>query len=119
VREGWNGYNVFHDTASRVAALDVGFLPSARASAAPPAKFVYLLGSDDYREEDIPQDAFVVYQVRTALWCTPLQFCWLVPDDNADGQLLHSMHVSSHTYSLPCPLNAISHCNARVAACSS
>lgn len=63
VREGWNGYNVFHDTASRVAALDVGFLPSARASSAPPAKFVYLLGSDDYREEDIPQDAFVLYQV--------------------------------------------------------
>ncbi|DBA80587.1 TPA: hypothetical protein ACH3X1_007848 [Trebouxia sp. C0004] len=62
VREGWNGYNVFHDNASRVAALDVGFLPSARASSAPPAKFVYLLGSDDYQEEDIPQDAFVVYQ---------------------------------------------------------
>lgn len=68
VREGWNGYNVFHDTASRVAALDVGFLPSARASSAPPSKFVYLLGSDDYREEDIPQDAFVVYQVHMA--CT-------------------------------------------------
>ena len=65
VREGWNGYNVFHDTASRVAALDVGFLPSARASSAPPSKFVYLLGSDDYREEDIPQDAFVVYQVKS------------------------------------------------------
>ena len=63
VREGWNGYNVFHDSASRVAALDVGFLPSARAASAPPAKFVYLLGSDDYKEEDIPQDAFVVYQV--------------------------------------------------------
>ena len=63
VREGWNGYNVFHDTASRVAALDVGFLPSARASSAPPAKFVYLLGSDDFQEEDIPRDAFVVYQV--------------------------------------------------------
>lgn len=62
VREGWNGYNVFHDTASRVGALDVGFLPSARAGTAPPAKFVYLLGSDDYKEEDIPQGAFVVYQ---------------------------------------------------------
>lgn len=63
VREGWNGYNVFHDSASRVAALDVGFLPSARSASAPPAKFVYLLGSDDYKEEDIPQDAFVIYQV--------------------------------------------------------
>lgn len=33
VREGWNGFNVLHDAASRVAALDLGFLPSARARA--------------------------------------------------------------------------------------
>ncbi len=33
VRDGWNGFNVLHDTASRVAALDIGFLPSARARA--------------------------------------------------------------------------------------
>lgn len=32
VREDWNGYNVLHDTASRVAALDIGFLPSASAT---------------------------------------------------------------------------------------
>ncbi len=75
VREGWNGYNVFHDTASRVAALDVGFLPSARASSAPPAKFVYLLGSDDYQEEDIPQDAFVVFQVCRNVKCGSAHFC--------------------------------------------
>ena len=66
VKPDWNGYNVMHDTASRVAALDVGFLPSARAGDAPPAKFVYLLGSDDWKEEDIPADAFVVYQVGLA-----------------------------------------------------
>lgn len=30
VKEGWNGYNVLHDAASRVAALDLGFLPSAQ-----------------------------------------------------------------------------------------
>ena len=29
VKKGWNGYNVLHDAASRVAALDLGFLPSA------------------------------------------------------------------------------------------
>lgn len=29
VKDGWNGYNVLHDAASRVAALDLGFLPSA------------------------------------------------------------------------------------------
>jgi hypothetical protein len=27
VREGWNGFNVIHDNASRVAALDIGFAP--------------------------------------------------------------------------------------------
>lgn len=63
VREGWNGYNVLHDSAARVAALDVGFLPSARAAAAKaPPKLVYLLGSDDYAEAEVPKDAFVIYQ---------------------------------------------------------
>eukprot|EP00891_Asterochloris_glomerata_P004426 jgi/Astpho2/4426/Aster-00042 len=61
VRPGWNGYNIMHDSAARVAALDIGFLPSVSASQAPPAKVVLLLGSDDYREEDIPQGAFVIY----------------------------------------------------------
>lgn len=65
VREGWNGYNVMHDSASRVAALDLGFLPSARSATAPPPKFVYLLGADDYAEDAIPEDAFVVYQVSS------------------------------------------------------
>lgn len=66
VREGWNGYNVLHDSASRVAALDIGFAPSAaaRAPKAPAAKFVYLLGADDWDEAAVPKDAFVVYQVR-------------------------------------------------------
>ena len=64
VRDGWNGYNLIHDSASRVAALDIGFLPSARtAASSPKPKFVYLLGADDFLEEDVPADAFVVYQV--------------------------------------------------------
>ena len=67
VRDDWNGYNVLHDSASRVAALDVGFLPSARASSAPKPKVVYLLGSDDYSEEDVPKDAFVIYQVSCSI----------------------------------------------------
>ncbi|KAL4425968.1 hypothetical protein ABPG75_009984 [Micractinium tetrahymenae] len=63
VREGWNGFNVLHDAASRVAALDLGFLPSARARASKAApKLVYLLGADDYSEADVPPTAFVVYQ---------------------------------------------------------
>ena len=32
-------------------------------SAGPP-KSVYLLGADDFADEDVPDDAFVVYQVR-------------------------------------------------------
>lgn len=62
VKEGWNGYNVLHDVASRVAALDIGFLPSLAARKAAPPKFVYLLGADDYEDQDVPDDAFVVYQ---------------------------------------------------------
>lgn len=66
VKEGWNGYNVLHDIASRVGALDIGFLPSARASApdAPAPKVVYLLNSDDFSDADVPADAFVIYQAR-------------------------------------------------------
>ncbi|EIE20556.1 NADH:ubiquinone oxidoreductase 76 kDa subunit, partial [Coccomyxa subellipsoidea C-169] len=62
VKDGWNGYNVLHDTASRVAALDIGFAPSARAASAPAPKLVYLLGSDDFDAADVPADAFVIYQ---------------------------------------------------------
>jgi len=46
--------------------LDVALLTAhepGRRSAGPP-KAVYLLGADDYAEEDVPEDAFVVYQVR-------------------------------------------------------
>ncbi|KAG2495676.1 hypothetical protein HYH03_006276 [Edaphochlamys debaryana] len=63
VKDGWNGFNVIHDTASRVAALDMGFAPSRAALARKAApKVVYLLGSDDYSEADVPADAFVIYQ---------------------------------------------------------
>eukprot|EP00475_Leptophrys_vorax_P043552 TRINITY_DN8416_c0_g1_i1.p1 TRINITY_DN8416_c0_g1~~TRINITY_DN8416_c0_g1_i1.p1 ORF type:complete len:704 (-),score=23.56 TRINITY_DN8416_c0_g1_i1:219-2225(-) len=60
---GWNGFNVLHLSAGRVAALDVGFVPgpTAAASTTPP-KVVYLLGADDVADEDIPADAFVIYQ---------------------------------------------------------
>lgn len=57
----WTGYNVLQRAASRTAAYDVGFVPSAAASKATP-KFVYLLNSDDFEPSQIPRDAFVVYQ---------------------------------------------------------
>ena len=66
VRDDWNGYNVLHDSASRVAALDLGFLKSASANEGKAkTKFVYLLGSDEFDEADVPEDAFVVYQVNS------------------------------------------------------
>lgn len=57
-----NGYNVLHDAGGRVAALDLGFVPSPSAASAPPPKVVYLLGADDFGAADVPADAFVIYQ---------------------------------------------------------
>ncbi|KAI8926667.1 hypothetical protein BC831DRAFT_455634 [Entophlyctis helioformis] len=57
---GWKVFNVLHRSASAVAALDIGFDAKARPATA--AKFVYLLGADDFAAERIPKDAFVVYQ---------------------------------------------------------
>ncbi|EFJ45606.1 NADH:ubiquinone oxidoreductase 76 kDa subunit [Volvox carteri f. nagariensis] len=63
VKDNWNGFNVIHDTASRVAALDMGFAPSVTARAAKvQPKVVYLLGADDWEEAEVPAGAFVIYQ---------------------------------------------------------
>jgi NADH dehydrogenase (ubiquinone) Fe-S protein 1 len=56
--EGWNGFNVLQTASSRVAGLDLGLTAPPCSS---PPKVVYLLGADDI-EQDIPKDAFVVYQ---------------------------------------------------------
>jgi NADH-quinone oxidoreductase subunit G len=64
VKDGWNGYCVLHSAASRVGALDLGFVPgkgalSARQMAAyGTLDLLFLLGVD---EIEIPQGAFVVY----------------------------------------------------------
>ena len=58
-RDGWNGFNVLHTAASRVAALDLGFVPATQNPEAP--EVVYLLGAD---ELDLAKfgKAFVIYQ---------------------------------------------------------
>jgi NADH-quinone oxidoreductase subunit G len=64
VKDGWNGFAVLHDTASRVGALDIGFAGGAGAlSAAQMATFgtldvLFLLGADEIKPAD---GTFVVY----------------------------------------------------------
>lgn len=65
VKEGWNGFGVLHNAASRVGALDVGFVPgeggldAAGMAKAGALDVLFLLGAD---EITIEPGAFVVYQ---------------------------------------------------------
>src|SRR5262249_44573416 len=64
IQDGWNGFGVLHTAASRVGALDVGFVPGAgrhraAAMAAQGALDVlFLLGAD---EIEVDPGAFVIY----------------------------------------------------------
>src|SRR6202012_5881264 len=67
---GWNGFNILHAAASRVAALDLGFLPGPHgrdvAGIVDGAQkgeidFIYLLGADEFDVAHLGR-AFVVYQ---------------------------------------------------------
>ena len=64
VKDGWNGFGVLHDTASRVGALDIGFAAGAGGlSAAQMTTFgtldvLFLLGADEVK---VPDGTFVVY----------------------------------------------------------
>ena len=63
VREGWNGFNVLHTAASRVAGLDLGFLPgaggkSAREMLKGGMDTLFLLGVD---EVELPKSGTVIY----------------------------------------------------------
>ena len=63
VRDGWNGFNVLHSAASRVGALDLGFLPGsggkdAKTMLAGGVETLLLLGVD---EVDLPSSGTVIY----------------------------------------------------------
>ncbi|WP_024506883.1 NADH-quinone oxidoreductase subunit NuoG [Bradyrhizobium sp. ARR65] len=64
LKDDWNGFAVLHDTASRVGALDIGFVPGAGGlNAAQMTTFgtldvLFLLGAD---EINAPDGTFVVY----------------------------------------------------------
>ena len=70
VKDGWNGFNALHHAASRVAALDLGFVPGEGGSdiagifqgcSIGEIKMVYLLGADEF-DMALLGKAFVVYQ---------------------------------------------------------
>jgi NADH-quinone oxidoreductase subunit G len=64
VKEGWNGFGVLHDTASRVGALDIGFaggaggLNAAQMTTFGTLDVLFLLGADEIK---VPDGTFVVY----------------------------------------------------------
>jgi NADH-quinone oxidoreductase subunit G len=63
VKDGWNGFAVLQDTASRVGALDIGFAPGAGLTAAQMAAFgtldvLFLLGADEIK---VPDGTFAIY----------------------------------------------------------
>ena len=64
VKDGWNGFSVLQTTASRVGALDLGFVPAsggmkaAQMADAGALDVVFLLGAD---EVEIAPGAFVIY----------------------------------------------------------
>jgi NADH-quinone oxidoreductase subunit G len=70
VRDGWNGFNVLHTAAARVAGLDLGFVPAAggcdtaqilAGCKSRNIEILYLLGADEIDTGDLG-DAFVIYQ---------------------------------------------------------
>lgn len=72
VKEGWNGFNMLHIYASRVGALDIGFVPQEAglnaygilgATQNNAIDLLYLLGVDEFNVgASIGKDTFVIYQ---------------------------------------------------------
>lgn len=55
---------MLHNDSGQVNALELG-ITSKNAADLPKPKVVFLLGEDEFRHEDIPEDAFVIYQGHT------------------------------------------------------
>ena len=58
----WQGYNVLQRAASRAAAYEVGFTTPSPDVAETNPKMVWLLGADEVSQNDLPKEAFVIYQ---------------------------------------------------------
>ena len=70
VRDGWNGFNLLHTAAARVAGLDMGFVPGAggrdteailAGTSSGEIQAVYLLGVDEIDMNKLGE-SFVIYQ---------------------------------------------------------
>ncbi|WP_334129255.1 NADH-quinone oxidoreductase subunit NuoG [Sneathiella sp.] len=66
VRDGWNGFNVLHTAAARVAGLDLGLLPGEGGKSAlemldGSLDILFLLGADEIDTSRL-KDTFVIYQ---------------------------------------------------------
>ena len=67
LKADWHGFNVLHTAASRVAALDLGFLPGPggldlASMLNGGVDFLWLLGADEFDTRRVGADTFVVYQ---------------------------------------------------------
>lgn len=59
----WHGYNLLQRAASRAGAYEVGFTTPSLEVANTKPKIVWLLGADEISaSDDVPKDAFVIYQ---------------------------------------------------------
>jgi NADH dehydrogenase (ubiquinone) Fe-S protein 1 len=61
-QKSWNGFNILHKDVGNIGALELGIKLYDKNRADKSPKLVYLLNCDDYIPEDIPQDAYVIYQ---------------------------------------------------------
>ncbi len=72
IKEGWNGFNILHRAASRVGALEVGFVPQKKGrdfreiiegTRDGTIKALYMLGADEFDARSaIGWQTFVIYQ---------------------------------------------------------
>jgi NADH dehydrogenase (ubiquinone) Fe-S protein 1 len=63
--EYWNGVNILHNEISRAGALDLGISTNFNYTKEHSPKLLWLMGADNFRAEDIPDDCFVIYQGHT------------------------------------------------------
>ena len=62
--EHWNGLNILQNSVAKINALELG-IESKRSQGHDQPSVVFLMGSDDFRHEEIPENTYVIYQGHT------------------------------------------------------